>query len=89
MRPSPRRWSVLAVAVTAVGVVAAAQQPPTFRAEIDSVQLDIRVVDEDGRFVRDLGRGDLQIREDGQQVRAESSAAPGRPVVRQIPIAIR
>jgi VWFA-related protein len=43
-----------------------AQQAPTFRAEIDSVQLDVRVVDEEGRFVRDLTASDLQILENGQ-----------------------
>jgi VWFA-related protein len=42
-----------------------AQQPPTFRAEIASVQVDVRVVDEKGRFVRETA-SDLQILEDGQ-----------------------
>ena len=59
----------IALAILPAAVCAAtllAQQPPTFRAEIDSVQLDVRVVDKEGRFVRDLTASDLQILEDGQ-----------------------
>jgi VWFA-related protein len=60
------RTAFALLAVCTGGVALVAQQPPAFRAEIDSVQLDVRVVDEEGRFVRDLGRGDLQVFEDGQ-----------------------
>ena len=65
MQPTHRTVIAL-LAVCTGGVALVAQQPPVFRAEIDSVQLDVRVVDEDGRFVRDLDRGDLQVFEDGQ-----------------------
>ena len=65
MQPIHRTAFAL-LAVCTGGVALVAQQPPAFRAEIDSVQLDVRVVDEEGRFVRDLGRGDLQVFEDGQ-----------------------
>ena len=57
-----------------------AQQPPTFRAEIDSVQLDVRVVDEDGRFVRDLAASDLQILEDRQPQAISTFAMVDIPV---------
>ena len=62
----PRALVAALLAVCACGAALVAQQPPTFRAEIDSVQLDVRVLDGEGRFVRDLGRGDLQVFEDGQ-----------------------
>lgn len=50
---------------------AAAQQPPvTFRAEVNYVEVDARVVDSGGRFVPTLGQADFQVFEDGtpQQV---------------------
>ena len=65
MQPIHRTTFVL-LAVCICGAALFAQQPPAFRAEIDSIQLDVRVVDEGGRFVRDLGRGDLQVFEDDQ-----------------------
>lgn len=60
----PSAW--LLVTTVVCTAVAAAQQP-TFRTEIDSVQLDVRVVDQDGRFVRGLTRDDLQVYEDGHR----------------------
>ena len=62
-----RPFAWLLVATVVCTVVAAAQQQPTFRTEIDSVQLDVRVVDQDGRFVRGLTRDDLQVYEDFQR----------------------
>src|SRR5687767_14783398 len=64
--PPNHRTAVALLAVCTCGAALVAQQPPTFRAEIDSVQLDVRVLDGEGRFVRDLGRSDLQVFEDGQ-----------------------
>jgi VWFA-related protein len=45
----------------------AGQQPsqPVFRTAVDLVQLDVRVVDEDGQFVRDLRQDEFRIFEDG------------------------
>jgi VWFA-related protein len=51
------------------------QQPPlTFRAEINYVEVDARVLDAQGKFVADLQAGDFQVIEDGkpQQVTAFS-----------------
>ncbi len=43
------------------------QQPPvTFRAEVNYVEVDARVLDEQGRFVAGLGRVDFQVFEDGK-----------------------
>ena len=65
----------------------AAQQPaPTFKASTQVVELDVRVFDNDGRFVTGLSAGDFEIVEDGaaQQVQtlffvdgpARAGAAP-------------
>lgn len=54
---------------------AAPQQPPiTFRAEINYVEVDARVLDAQGAFIPDLKAGDFQVLEDGkpQQVTAFS-----------------
>ena len=51
------------------------QQPPiTFRAEINYVEVDARVLDAQGKFIADLKPGDFQVFEDGkpQQVTAFS-----------------
>ncbi|MCA1584359.1 MAG: VWA domain-containing protein [Acidobacteria bacterium] len=51
------------------------QQPPvTFRAEVNYVEVDARVVDAQGRFVAELTQKDFQVFEDGkpQQVTAFS-----------------
>src|SRR5215203_5565163 len=62
-----------------------AQQPPTFRAEIDSVQLDVRVVDKEGRFVRDLTASDLQILEDGHPQAISTFAMVDIPIGVAVP----
>src|SRR5262245_871462 len=67
-------------AVAATGVVAAVAvvagqtparggqpQPPTFRAEVQYVEIDADVTDPQGRFVRGLTRFDFQLFEDGMQ----------------------
>ena len=44
------------------------QQPaPTFRVEINYVNVDVGVTDEQGRFVRDLGQDDFEVYEDGKR----------------------
>jgi VWFA-related protein len=57
---------LVAPIVLAVTAAVAAQQPPTFRAEINYVELPVRVLDGKGNFIRDLARGDFQIFEDGK-----------------------
>jgi VWFA-related protein len=42
-----------------------AQQAPTFRAEVNFVDVDVRVTDAGGSFVRDLRPEDFEVREDG------------------------
>jgi VWFA-related protein len=61
-----RSASLLLALVCGASLAGRQQPPPAFRSEIDSVQIDLRVVDGDGRFVGDLALDDLQVYEDGQ-----------------------
>ena len=65
-----RRFLAAAVVFIA-GALPVAQQP-TFRAEINYVELPVRVLDAKGNFVRDLKPSDFQVFEDGkpQQIAA-------------------
>jgi hypothetical protein len=61
-----RFWSLLGAAAIVCGTALVAQQPPSFRTEVDSVQRDVRVVDE--RFFShretqstDLSRGNRHL----------------------------
>lgn len=72
----------------------APQQPPiSFRAEINYVEVDARVLDGQGKFIPDLKAGDFQVLEDGkpQQVTAFSLVnipveRPERPLFASKPI---
>ena len=59
----------LCAAVMALGSGTLAQQDPTFRANTQLVQLDVRVIDRDGRFLTGLSREDFELLEDGQPQR--------------------
>ena len=41
-------------------------QTPTFKAQVDYVEVDALVTDQQGRFVRDLTKDDFQVFEDGK-----------------------
>ena len=43
-----------------------AQQPPPFRAGVDVIELDVSVLDDDGRPVTGLTAADFTVREDGR-----------------------
>jgi VWFA-related protein len=75
------RWSRLVglfvfVALTAVALAqsqqpppsqAPAQQTPTFKAQVEYVEVDALVTDQQGQFVRNLTRDDFQVFEDGKR----------------------
>jgi len=77
------RWSRLAgvfvfVALTAVVAAqsqqtpapaqpAAASQTPTFKAQVEYVEVDALVTDAQGNFVRNLAKEDFQVFEDGKR----------------------
>jgi len=45
----------------------AAQSQPSFKAAVDSVRLDARVVTDDGTFVRGLSKDDFRVFDDGRE----------------------
>jgi len=53
-------------AVSFVGALSAAQQPPAFRARVDLVQIGVTVTDRKGNLVTDLTPADVEIVEDGR-----------------------
>jgi VWFA-related protein len=68
-------------------------QPPTFRVQVDYIEVDAFVTDQQGRFVRDLKKEDFQVVEDGkaQAISAFSLVdipieRPERPLFTQQPI---
>ncbi len=58
------KFLVAFFAVTAVGVAAARQQPPSFRAGVDLVSLNVTAT-EGQRYVTDLTKDDFAVYEDG------------------------
>jgi VWFA-related protein len=54
------------VLATALGGSLTAQVPPAFRSSVNSVVLDLQVLDEDGRFVRDLMKEDFEVFENSE-----------------------
>jgi VWFA-related protein len=76
------------VLVAGAGLAAAqgsaqqAAQQPQFRAEIEYVEVDVIATDEQGMFVRDLARDDLQVLEDGERQEISSFALVDIPIER-------
>src|SRR5687767_4240976 len=61
----------------------AAQQPPiTFRAEVNYVEVDARVLDQNGNFVADLTPADFQVFEDGRPQKVTAFSLVNIPVER-------
>jgi VWFA-related protein len=70
-------------ALGALRAIGAAQAPqPTFRSEINFVQIPVRVLDAHGEFVRGLTQSDFRILEDGQPQTITSFSAIDIPFVR-------
>ena len=71
-RPQPGvGFAALLVAVIVVGLqlttgTSAQQNPPTFKARVEVVQLDVSVLDKDRHPVRDLSQRDFTVLEDGK-----------------------
>ena len=53
---------------------------PTFRANVNAVQVDVRVVDRDGRFVSDLTADEFRISEDGTPQRVTTFGLVDIPI---------
>src|SRR6266576_7333601 len=57
-------------------------QPPTFRLNVEYVEVDAVVTDRDGQFVRGLAKEDFQIFEDGKPQPISTFAVVDIPVER-------
>src|SRR5512144_2493012 len=77
-RPSLTSWLVVLTLAAGMGRLAAQQfpprpptqpAPPTFRARIDLVQVDVIATGPDGRFVDTLKAEDFELYEDGKAQR--------------------
>ena len=67
----PRLWATLFFSIGAVGSASLLSQStsppvPTFRAEVEYVEVDALVTDEQGRVVSDLQKEDFRVFEDGR-----------------------
>jgi VWFA-related protein len=67
------RFRLAALLAVLGGVALVAQSPqapapstPTFKAQVEYVEVDALVTDQQGRFVRDLSKDDFQVFEDGK-----------------------
>ncbi|HEX8028604.1 MAG TPA: hypothetical protein VF491_09090, partial [Vicinamibacterales bacterium] len=59
------------------------QQPPiTFRAEVNYVEVDARVLDRDGKFITGLQAGDFQVFEDGKPQKVTAFSLVNIPLER-------
>jgi VWFA-related protein len=74
----------IAVAVLA-GQQAPQTPPPTFKVEINYVEIDARVTDQQGNFVRDLTQQDFQVVEDGRPQTITAFTRVDLPVERHDP----
>ena len=60
-----------------------ADEPPiTFRAEINYVEVDARVLDQQGQFVADLKPEDFQVFEDGKPQKVSAFSLVNIPLER-------
>lgn len=66
MRRMTPRLAGLGFAAAIVTAVSAQQPAPTFRAQVEAVQVDVFVTDRDGNPVRDLRLEDFELLEDGK-----------------------
>src|SRR5215211_7038392 len=67
MQAGSRRKCAWALVVTAVGVVASAQEQrrPDFTSRVELVTTDVVVRDNSGQFIADLKKDDFEVLEDG------------------------
>lgn len=86
-----RQVAVGLAAAATIAVYAQDEQPaPTFRSEINYVQLPVRVLDANGQFISSLTQSDFRILEDGkpQTITAFSAVdIPFIPADTTVPVA--
>jgi VWFA-related protein len=75
--------SMVPVSGQGQGQPAAPQQPPlTFRAEVNYVEVDARVLDQQGKFISDLKPEDFEVFEDGRPQKVSAFSLVNIPVER-------
>ena len=79
------RVAVVAVFTAAAVTGGTAQQPPQFRAGVEFVQVDVRVVDGRGEPIRDLAQPDFQVTEDGAPQQITAFSVVDLPLASQAP----
>jgi VWFA-related protein len=62
---------------------ATASQPPTFKVEVNYVEVDAVVTDQQGNFVRGLAKDDFQVLEDGKPQSIATFSIVDIPIERQ------
>src|SRR5262245_20734373 len=88
----PRALALLAGAVARAARQQSAPAPPpdpqqsgvTFKAEVNYVEVDARVVDANGKFVPDLGQRDFEIVEDGKPQQISIFSLVNLPVEKNV-----
>src|SRR6185436_2036093 len=80
---------IAALIALLAGVTLAGQAPPTslpqtptFKVQVDYVDVDVLVTDQQGRFVRNLTRDDFQVFEDGKRQSIANFSVVDIPVER-------
>lgn len=61
-----------------------AQEPPTFGAGVELVQIEVRATDEDGRPVADLRPEDFLLEEEGEPQEIEAFQLVGGPAAETV-----
>jgi len=85
MTARSRLAGILALVLTGGALVAGQSGPsqtPTFRAEVEYVEVDALVTDAEGRFVRDLTADDFEVLEDGRPQKIVNFSLVDIPVER-------
>src|SRR4249920_2180041 len=66
-----KKWVALMALLAGATIAGQAPTPPpqtpTFKVQVDYVDVDVLVTDKQGRFVRDLTKDDFQVFEDGKR----------------------
>ncbi len=73
------------VSLAAASPQAPTQQPPTFRVEVNYVEIDARAIDAQGKFIEDLTQREFQILEDGTPQTISVFTRVNLPLERQDP----
>ena len=57
-------------------------QTPTFKVQVDYVDVDVLVTDKDGKFIRDLTKDDFEVFEDGRRQAIANFSVVNIPIER-------